>query len=85
MKLLPLLPPLQAQRDPVGPEQRPEIGIVMVALCRYFDQNLISCIVIAADEREGRIAPEQLALVRIDHATARTMHRVELDFVKALH
>src|SRR5437016_13625638 len=90
MELVTLLLPLQGQRDPVSPEQRPVGWIVMVALRRYLDRDVVACTVKAADEREGRIAPKQpaltqLVLERIDHAAARTMHGMELNLVKPLH
>src|SRR6478672_9957500 len=85
MILFALLPAFERERDPVGLEQGLEIRIVVVAQRRYVDQYLAAAgIAVAADEREGRIAAHHLAVIYIENAAARTVHRIHLDLVKSL-
>jgi hypothetical protein len=85
-KILFALPPApQRQRDLVGLEQRLVIRIFVVAQRRYVGgDRAVGGFPVAADERERGVAAHHLAVMDIDHAAARTMHRMHLDFVKPL-
>src|ERR1700730_1896065 len=85
MILLALLPAFERQGDLVGLEEGLESRIVVVPQCRYVDQYLAATgILIGADERESRIAAHHLAVIYIEDAAARTMHRIHINFVKSL-
>src|ERR1700687_960231 len=83
--LLALLPALERERDLVGLEQGLEIRILVVAQRRYVDRYLATIgFLVGANERERRIAAHHLAVIDIEHAAARTVHRMHLDLVKSL-
>ena len=83
--LLALLPAFERERDPVGLEQGLEIRILVVTQRRYLDRYLAAIgFLVGTDESERRITAHHLAVIYIEHAAARTVHRIHLDLVKSL-
>ncbi len=73
---------LQHQRDHVGPEQRPERRIGIVALGRDLDVNAVTAVGVVADERKRRIAAAKLTVDGVEHTGAGAVNGVIFELVK---
>jgi hypothetical protein len=76
-----ILRPLQRQRNHVGPEQRLERRIGVVALRRHPGLNAVGLVGIASDEGESRIAAAELAVDGLNHAGASSMNSMKFNLV----
>src|SRR5260221_4002004 len=84
MILLALRPADERQRDMVGLEKWLELRIVIVADGRHLDRYLaVGRFLVGTDEPESRISAHHLAVIAIQNAAARAVHRTHLDPVKS--
>ena len=76
-----VLRPLQRQRDHVGPEQRLERRIFVVALRRNPGLNAVGLVGVASDKGESRIAAAEFAVNGVNDAGASSMNSMKFNLV----